>query len=282
MKILLFNHHPDCLTYLYTAFSELGIEVEIASERLTKQFFHYSSTLENGTFQFADVQIKFEDFNPIYKNVVIANDINHDIILSIRPQIMSYFGKNAWYDCQMQGEFFRHNNDSIRTCNHPDSELMNFKFCPNWVPQKELVKEKRYITQLMTAADIEPQTNILRNLKNKGYDVMIANWGEFIKDYDILPSTSMLVHNKKTGMNCYAVCKALDMGIPVYMERFTRKLIGFGNLPEELFLFIDDMSMEEAYKKSLEMDNKKIQEIYRSIYSLDNLKKAVVNILERK
>lgn len=282
MKILMFNHHPDCLTYIYTALSELGIETEIASEQLTRKFFHYSSTLQNGTFQFADVQIKFTDFDTIFKNVIVTDHINHDIIVSIRPEVMRHFGERAWYDCQMQGEFFQHRNNSIRTCNHPDSALMGFKFCPNWVPPKELVKEKKYITQLMTAADVEPQTATLRNLKDKGYDVMIGEWGKFIRDYDILPYTSMLVHNKKTGMNCYAVCKALDMGIPIYMERFTRKLIGFGNLPEELFLFIDDMSMEEAYKKSLDMDNKKIQEIYRSIYSLDNLKNAVVDILERK
>jgi hypothetical protein len=46
-------------------------------------------------------------------------------------------------------------------------------------------------------------------------------------------------------------------------------LIGFNDLPDELFLFKDDISIFDAYKISLTIDRKKIQDTYRSIYTLD-------------
>ena len=69
------------------------------------------------------------------------------------------------------------------------------------------------------------------------------------------------------------------MGIPVYMEKYTKKLIGFGDLPDNLFLFKDEMNIEEAYKKSLNINNKDIQDALRSIYSLDRLKTSIEKVL---
>ena len=122
------------------------------------------------------------------------------------------------------------------------------------------------------------------HLKHNGYDVKIVGShltpDGFARDIDLLPYTSLLVHNKKVGINCYAVCKALDTGVPVYMERSTKELIGFGDLPDELFLFKDEMSISEAFEKSKHIDNKKIQETYRSIYSFERTINAVKNILQ--
>ena len=78
----------------------------------------------------------------------------------------------------------------------------------------------------------------------------------------------------------YAVCKAFDMGIPVYMSRETRQMIGFGDLPEEMFLFSDDQSIHEGYRKSLGMDNNYIQATFRSIYTLERTQNCIKNILE--
>jgi hypothetical protein len=63
------------------------------------------------------------------------------------------------------------------------------------------------------------------------------------------------------------------------MERSTKELIGFGDLPDELFFFKDEMSIAEAFEKSKDIDNKKIQETYRSIYTLERTVNAVKNIL---
>lgn len=37
MRFLMFNHHQDCLLYLWKAFRELGIETHVASGELAKQ-----------------------------------------------------------------------------------------------------------------------------------------------------------------------------------------------------------------------------------------------------
>ena len=117
------------------------------------------------------------------------------------------------------------------------------------------------------------ETSELSDLKKQGYPVKIYGGDQcedgFIRDIEILPHTSLLIHNKQFGINCYSVCKALDLGIPVYMSKITKHIIGFSDLPDELFLFKEDMSVIDAYKLSLNMDRKKIQDTYRSIYTLD-------------
>lgn len=276
MKILLFNHHPDCLHYMYKGLKSIGCDVEVASEKLTLQLFGCSST-KNYKFEFTNKILDPEDFSEEFKNVKWGETLGHDYYLAIKPNVLQIFGSNGWFDCQLQGELPAAKNytSGIKSCNHPNANLFGYNFVPNWVPQKELVKEKKYITQLITLTFLSSEMKELEDLKNKGYEVQLGTLNNFIKDYEVLPYTSLLVHNKKTGINCYAVCKALDMGIPIYMEKYTKKLIGFGDLPDELFLFKDDMSIEEAYKKSLDMDNERIQETYRSIYTFERLQNAL-------
>jgi hypothetical protein len=59
------------------------------------------------------------------------------------------------------------------------------------------------------------------------------------------------------------------LGIPVYMSKETKNIIGFNDLPDELFLFKEEHSIIDAYNKSLSIDRKKIQDTYRSIYTLE-------------
>ncbi len=106
-----------------------------------------------------------------------------------------------------------------------------------------------------------------------------ARWST---DYTVkgFPSTALLCHEKQTGVSCYAVLKALDMGIPVYMSRMTKGLIGYDDLPDELFLFMDDMDIKTAYERSLTMDRAAISQRYREIYSLERLVNRVGELLE--
>lgn len=280
MRILLFNHHPDCLHYMYKGLKLLGHDVEIAPENVTAWLFG-SSSVKNYKFQFADQIIEPENFSKEFNDIKWNDDLNHDLYISIKPAVLSIFREKGLFDCRLQGEIGIGSKYSkgIKVSNHQDAPKFGYQFVSNWVPQKELVKEKKYITQLITLKHLSSETQELERLRNNGYNVEIGSSEKFILDYDILPHTSLLVHNKKTGINCYAVCKALDMGIPVYMEKYTKKLIGFGDLPDNLFLFKDEMNIEEAYKKSLNINNKDIQDAFRSIYSLDRLKTSIEKVL---
>jgi hypothetical protein len=292
MRILMFVHHPDVMYYMYTAFSQLDQEVFLATENLTRSIgFAYSSVKQN------KLEVVDQLFEPqkLYPNIGTIDfmdnlaDINTvDMLWSMLPEIKSiHYIKPTWFDAQMQNYLrnpqFR-SMPGIKTANHPKAKAINnFDFIPNWVPYQPPHIERKYITQLITQSHLVEETKELIKLKNEGYPVKIhggpACPDGFIRDIDILPYTTLLIHNKQFGINCYAVCKALDMGIPVYMGRDTKEKIGFGDLPDSLFLFKEEYSILEAYHKSLSIDCKSIQDTYRSIYTIERTKTEVAKLL---
>lgn len=289
----MFSHHPDVLHYMWRAFTDLGHDVYVATEELTKAIgFPYSSVKQN-KFEVVDQLFYPSQLFPDMIDVKWMYSIEQlstvDMLWSMLPSIMSLNRyKKTWFDAQMQNYLrepsFR-NIQSIKTANHPDAQAINnFTFIPNWVDYQPELKEKKYITQLITECNLVSETKTLLELRNLNHPVKIHGGNKcpdgFIRDIEILPYTALLVHNKQFGINCYAVCKALDMGIPVYMSKYTKTLIGFDDLPDSLFIFSEYYSILEAYKKALSMDNKKIQEEYRSIYTLDRTKQAVQSVLK--
>ena len=286
MKVLLFNHHPDCLFYIWKGLTSLGIDVDVASEKLTYGVGFSSSSTRKGKFDVAHRLYSPTDFHKDFEGVKFSDTFEgYPLYVSIRPDIFRIAGPNAWWDCQMQHELSAHSGLScLKSCNHPEADSFGFNFCANYVPEQPALIEKKYITQLITQTNEVQETLTLLKMKTEGYPVIIAGGDQcpdgFIRDTEILPYTAMLVHNKQLGINCYAVCKAFDMGIPVYMSRYTRQLIGFGDLPDDLFLFPEDQSINEAYKKALDMDNNYIQATFRSIYTLERTKNCIMNILE--
>lgn len=285
MKLLIFNQHPDCSLYMFKAFKELGFSVEFATEKLTLNLGFPHSSTKNNKFEVVNKLFDPSEFSPEFSDVKFVDKPNHDLYLSILPEVCQIFGERSYFDAQMQ--HFMRNYGGVpfrKSCNHPDAEQFGFKFCANWVPYQPKLESPKYITQLITQAQMMEETAELLDLKRKGLPVKIAGGDNlpdgFIRDINILPNTSLLVHNKQFGINCYSVCKALDMGIPVYMSKATKSLIGFGDLPDDVFLFKDDMTISEAYEKSLEIDRKKIQDCYRSIYTLNRTINTLLKVLQ--
>ena len=287
----MFNHHPDVLHYAYKAFTELGHDVDVATEGLAKGVgFQYSSTKDN-KFEVVDQLYEPEDLYPNIGHVNFSSSMEgYDIYWSMLPEITQLFkhGKMTWFDAQMQlhlthpgfGEL-----PGIKTCNHPDGWKRNkFHFMSNWVDNLIGLEEPKYMVQLVTQIDKVPTTPKLRQLRDQGEPVKIYGGSHcpdgFVKDIDILPYTSVLVHDKQFGINCYAVCKALAIGIPVYMSRETRNLIGFGNLPEHCFIFSEEVPLEKALAVADTMDRKAIANSYNTTYTLEATKGCVTNILD--
>jgi hypothetical protein len=297
LKILMFCHHPDVLHYKWKAFTELGHDVYIASEELAYSIGFEVSSVKDNKFEVVDQLFEPAELFPDMADVKFADSIQkneYDIIWSMIPNIimLEKMGETTWFDCQMQGHL--HNPDiqkipTIKTSNHPQSHLFNYKWVPNWVDVDAMpeLKEKKYITQIITEIDKVDTTNELLELRNKGLPVKLYGGNKcpdgFIRDIDILPETGMLVHNKTFGINCYSVCKALAMGIPVYMSQKTQEMIGFGDLPKECFIYKEDYSIEEAWnlvKSKPKKYNENIKKIYRSIYTTSRLVAAIESIIE--
>ena len=288
-------HHPDVAHYMWRAFTELGHHVAFATEKLTLDMgFKYSSMKgEDNKFEVVDQLFEpsklYPDMSEIYLHNNIENISEYEIIWSMLPEItsLSKYGINTWFDGQMQ-VYLREKRfaalPGIKSANHPNAwELNQFHFVPNWVDKQPDLIEKKYITQMITECDLVSTTKELKALRDQGYPVKIHGGKKcpdgFIRDINILPYTSMLVHDKQFGVNCYAVCKALDMGIPVYMSKQTRDMIGFGDLPDDCFLFAHEHTIMEAFELSKLMNNADIQRTYRAIYTLDRTKKAIQTII---
>ena len=275
MKVLIFNQHPDCSLYMWKAMTEIGFDVSFATEELTMKLGFPHSSTKNNKFEVVNTLYHPHEFNECFKDVKFSDKTEHDLYISILPEVVKIFQDKSYWDAQMQ--YFLRNFGSLqcrKSCNHPDAEHFGFKFCANWTPQQKFkLDNPTFITQLITQANMMPETVELSSLKKQGHPVKIYGGDQcedgFIRDIEILPHTSLLVHNKQFGINCYSVCKALDLGIPVYMSKITKQIIGFNDLPDELFFFKEEISIIDAYKLSLNIDRKKIQDTYRSIYTLD-------------
>jgi len=290
MKILMFNHHPDCLYYMWKAFTELGHDVWMADEDTTLGIFGRTSTFR-GNFQIVNQMFRPADVHPDFSQLQFiepGSDLsNFDLFMGIDPKMLLFLPpKKAWWDCRLQGYLDirpPQHGFCIGTTNLPDAPQA-LHSCPNYVPPQPAFKEPRYIVQMITQPDKSPLTPELTALRDLGMPVRIHGGPDcrdgFKRENKIFPSTALLCHEKQTGVSCYAVLKALDMGIPVYMSRMTKGMIGFGDLPDELFLFIEDMDIKTAYEHSLTMDRAAISQRYREIYSLQRLLKRVGELLE--
>jgi hypothetical protein len=290
LKILCFNHHPDVLHYMWRAFTDLGHEVHVATEDLALNVgFKYSSTKDN-KFEVVDQLFEPKDLFSDMETVVFSDriDSSYDITWAMLPEILTVQRPlTPWFDCQMQGFLntpsLQRHLSGIKTANHPDAESYGFRFCPNWVAEQPAHIESKYIVQLITELDMVDTTPELKKLKERGLPVRIHGGSKcpdgFIRDIDILPHAGMVVHNKQFGINCYVILKALNMGIPVYLSKKTKTMIGFDDLPDEIFLFQEDYTIEQAWSQAESADHGKIKTIFDSIYTLERTKKHVNEII---
>jgi hypothetical protein len=287
MKALLFNHHPDFLHHIWTLLKTFDIECFFATEAATLKVCDRSSTkTKDNKFELITNLFNPEDLFPEMQNIKFTDDIeNFNMYFTIHPMI----GQNNDLNNVVWNGVVHPELQSI----YPQKALkvtsvQNYKeykalYLPYFVPQRGDHKEKKYISQLMTQFYSE-HTQTLIALSQK-YPVIIAGHPSapngIVNDWEVLSYTSLLVHEKKYGTNCNSVCKALDNGIPVYMSRDTKTLLGFDDLPDFMFLYSEEYSIEEAYHKSLGIDFNIIQSAYRQIRNIENSKIFMYNILQK-
>jgi hypothetical protein len=285
MKALLFNHHPDFLHHIWTLLKTFDIDCYFATETATLKVCDRSSTktLENKFELITNLYSPQELFSDMVDIKFTDNIENFDVYFTIHPMIaqnktLNNIVWNGVVHPELQSIF---PEKALKVTSVQSYNEYKALYLPYFVPQKGDHKEKKYITQLMTQFYSE-HLNTLSDL-SKNYPVIIAGHPNaphgIVNDWEILKSTSLLVHEKKYGTNCNSVCKALDNGIPIYMSKQTKTLLGFDDLPDFMFLYSEQYSIEEAYKKSLNMDFKIIQSAYRQIRNIDNSKIFMYNIL---
>jgi hypothetical protein len=280
MKALIYNHHPDYIWQLQSALEYLNIDCYIATEELTfKSGADYSSTasdfkMRKGPIWYSEDEL-FEPGTFKYSNTIDGMDyvfaMHRDIVKKID------FDKNKLFFCACVSwdlEGMQDFTKYTKITSHHNANFYGAKHIPYFVPQKGELKTKTYITQLMEAYDTSPYLNELMELKKNNYPIVIAGSYDapdgIVDDWQALQHTTLLVHHKGHGTNCNAVMKALDTGIPVYISRENKEQTGMADLPDELFLYSNDMRVYEAYEKSLTINNKQIQATFRNIRNVKN------------
>lgn len=288
MKALIFNHHPDYAWQLYTALQQCGIDTYIATHDLTIQCgadFSSSSQdfkLRRGPLWFEEEELlgdKCFKYVDTLDNIDWVFSMHRDIVKSIDfDPIKTFFCACVTWDLEGLNDFSKY----IKITSHTNAAKYGAKYVPYYVQQRGKLVKKEYITQLIEGYNSSPYFEQLIQLKNKLPVIIAGSQGApdgIVDDWNALTHTSLLVHHKAHGTNCNAVMKALDCGIPIYISRQNKSHTGMDDLPDKMFLFSDDMSILEAYEKSLLTDNELIQKTFRSIRNIkaavDHLKKIL-------
>jgi hypothetical protein len=280
MKALIFNHHPDYTWQLQKTLNYLGIDCYLATHDLTflcgADYCSSSSDfkLRQGPIWYTEEEL-FNEKVFKYKNDL--NDIDYVFTMNsaitknikFNPKKLFFCACVSW-DLTGMVDYSKY----TKITSHFLADTFGGKYVPYFVPQRGILKEKKYISQLIEGFNNTPYYNELIDLKTKGLPVIIAGREDapdgVVNDWDTLTNTSLLVHHKDYGTNCNAVMKALDCGIPIYISIENKNKIGMGDLPDELFIYSNSHSILDAYNISLNIDNVKISTIFRSIRNVES------------
>jgi hypothetical protein len=71
----------------------------------------------------------------------------------------------------------------------------------------------------------------------------------------------------------------LDSGSKVYITKKNRIEIGLSDIPDECFIFHDDISIRDAYDKYADYDKTNIQTIFRNVRNLNNAADKLKSVL---
>jgi hypothetical protein len=288
MKALIFNHHPDYFYYMKTLFESLNIQTDCASEELTfKMGADYCSISKDFKFR---VSNDWFDFNYLFPGFTfsISNSIeNYDFYHTLNGDVaekLPHDNKKIIYSTVHRGYAESKNNFNKYKKMSSTELIKNYggTRITYFVPQRGILKEKKYITQLMSDWWNPIYFEQLKDV-SKTIPVIVAGDKTaphgMVNDWEVLSNTSLLVHHKEVGSCCNAAMKALDTGVPVYITRENRYNQGFDDVPDYCFIFSDDHSLKQAYTISQEKDNKRIQEEFRKVKNLEKAKQEFKQLL---
>jgi hypothetical protein len=288
MKALIFNHHPDYAWHIWKNLMSLKIECFFATEKSTLAAgANYSSTIgPENKFQLISPLYKPEELFPDMTNLQFTDELQgFDYYFTCDPYIAQKLNvKGLIWSATIQPYLQQIYNPEkfVKITSAQNAEKYGAKYLQYFVPQNGILKEKKYITQLISDFRNIPTTEKLLSLK-KTYNVIVAGSSDapdgIVNDWETLSQTALLCHEKNWGTNCNSVCKALDTGVPVYISKANKEILGFSDLPDFMFVYSDFYSVEQAYEIALKKDNKTIQTAYRKLRNCELSRIYMYNIL---
>jgi hypothetical protein len=287
MKIVFFNHHSDEMYWHIKTFEHLGHECHVATRKLTLESGEdYCSFNEHGKVQKGPVFYDWKELHPDMDLKFTDTIEGFDAAVTISGKIpYKLSSKMKVFACVVVKYDINKFNDLknvVKIIAHPDAKQWNGHFVPKFVPKYGKIGKLTYVSQLMERYYTK-YLNELIMLKMAGYPVIIAGAKEapdgVVKDLSLLEETRFLVHDKEYGISCGAVLKALDSGCKVYISKKNRVEIGLQDIPDDCFIFSDNISIKDAFHKNDSYDKTKIQQLFREVRSLENAAKHLESVL---
>ena len=283
MRFLLINHHPDCLYYQHEALQHLGHEVVVADEMLNRTLTpDNSSSTRDGHFDVAGKLFPISKWN--FSPEFVSNVEDDDVIVTIHGDVA---GQQSLSTHKVIMDIRNHhwlhrikygNNTTLVTNHLTFGKDQGVKYIPNYVEPKPIRENPKYVVTINSSP-----ASLTSSAAQEFGEMMISvgnHPGSVVDDEKLLNDTCMFVYESVGGIHYYAVNKALNMGIPVYMDRNTYEDGGFTDLPEDLFIFSEQYTPRDAYNKALTLDPVDIQKGYRQNLNLENTSKSLGALLD--
>lgn len=287
MKIVFFNHHSDEMYWHIKTFEALGYDCHVATRKLTLECGEdYCSFDEEGHVQKGPVFYKWEHLHPDMNLKFTDTVEGFDAAVTISGKIPYVLApKMKVFACvvvKFDIDKFNGVDNITKIIAHPDAKQWNGHFVPKFVPQYGKIGPQTYISQLMERYYTMYLADLMK-LKQEGYPVIVSGAIEapdgVVHDLRLLEQTRFLVHDKAYGISCGAILKSLDSGSKVYITKKNRIEIGLSDIPDECFIFHDDISIRDAYDKYADYDKTNIQTIFRNVRNLNNAADKLKSVL---
>jgi hypothetical protein len=288
MKIVFFNHHSDEMYWHIKTFESLGHDCYVATRKLTFECGEdYCSFNDAGLVQKGPAFFKWEELHPDmdlkFTDTIDGFDagvtISGKIPYVLAPKLKVFACVVVKYDINK----FNGISNITKIIAHPDAKQWNGHFVPKFVPKYGKIGSHKYIGQLMERYYTKYLPDLIK-LKQEGYPVIVAGAREapdgIVHDLSLLEHSRFIVHDKDYGISCGAVLKALDSGCMVYITKKNRIEIGLSDIPDDCFIFNDDISIQDAYHKYEYYDKVKVQSLFRNIRNVENSTKILETVIK--
>ena len=285
MRILLINHHPDCLYYQHEALKHAGYDVVVADEQLNRLLTPDGSTsTREGMFDLAGTLFPISkwDFNPVFVSTLDSDDIIFTIHgdVAVNPSLSGHkvimdIRNHQWLSRVRYGS-----NITLIT-NHPNfGKEEGVHYVPNFVGMQPMRTNPKSVTMINSVHPPlydkihEELADVAVEVGNNPYTKVVED------DNTLLDNCCMFAYQKTGGIHYYAVNKALNKGIPVYLDNHTYENGGFQDLPRDLFIFSEQYTPTQALQIAKSMDPEYIQSTYRESLNVTKTSEAFKLLLE--
>lgn len=285
MRLVIVNHHPDCVFYIHEAFKKLGFDVVVASEKLTREITpDKSSSVVNNLWNVAENFFPPEKWGiyPKYTDHLYKNDLLYTIhgYCANNPKLSDI---KIIMDIRNYHWIKDYGPNVIKVIGNLEvAKKLNYYYLTNFVRPLQIRSNPKYLSVIQS----EWAAPLCKSIISEMGDLAFISGSNsspkgFIWDDTLLEETQLMCVDKHNSIFSYSPAKALSKGIPVFTTKQCYLSEGYTSIPEEVFLFHNNFSVKDAYDIARSMPPESVKHTYEKVHNIDNCCRDLTLILER-